>query len=158
MSLPILSTPDRKQGFAEVIFKVALLAAAVSLLGYIPYKYLTHPHAIKGLYAFLFPLSSVVAVAAIAFALFPQRMLQLPLSVRAGIGSIATVWIITGLLCVPTLAAQTLTAPAAGLFATFHMIVQHVFLSLSVVALVLAPHFNRAWLGDRFFLAPKRSA
>lgn len=158
MSLPILSMPDRKQRFAEVVFKIALLASAASLLGYIPYKYLTHPHAIKGLYAFLFPLSAVVAVAAIALALFPQRVLQLPTSVRAGIGSIATAWLITGLLCVPTLAAQTLLAPASGLFATFHMIVQHVFLSLSVVALVLAPHVNRAWLGERFFLALKRSA
>ena len=157
MALLVRLTSERKLGFSQVIFKVALLASAVSLLGYIPYKYWTQLHAIKGLYALLFPLSSVVAAAAIALALFPQRMLRLRLFVRAGIGSIATVWLITGLLCVPTLAAQTLIAPASGLLATLHMLAHHVFLSLSVVALVLVPHMNSGWFGQRFFLALKRS-
>jgi len=158
MSLQALLTSNRKLSFAQVLFKAALLVSAVSLLVYIPYKYVTHLHAIKGLYAFMFPLSSVVALAGIALALIPQRVLQLPFYVRAGIGSIATVWMITGLLCIPALVGQTLTAPASGLFATFQMFAQHVFLSLSVVALVLAPHVNRRWFDERFFLALKRSA
>ena len=158
MSLPVLLTSGRKLSFAQVFFKAALLVSAVSLLVYIPYKYVTHLHALKGLYAFVFPLSPVVAVAGIALALFPQRVLKLPSFVRAGIISIATVWMITGLLCVPTLVGQTLLAPASGLFATFQMIAQHIFLSLSVVVLVLAPDVNRGWFGERFFLALKRSA
>jgi hypothetical protein len=158
MSLQVLLTSDQKLSFAQVFFKAALLVSAVSLLAYIPFKYVTQLHAIKGLYAFMLPLSSVVALAGIALALFPKRVLQLPFFVRAGIGSIATIWMITGLLCIPVLVGQSLIAPASGLFATFQMFAQHVFLSLSVVALVLAPHVNRGWFNERFFLALKRSA
>ena len=53
------------------IFRVALFAAALSLAAYIPYKYATQLHAITGLYAFLFPLASVLAAAGMLLAMKP---------------------------------------------------------------------------------------
>ena len=37
--------------------------------------------------------------------------------------------------------------PAGGLFATFHMLVQHVFLSLSIIAFAFAPQAMTRKLG-----------
>ncbi|HSF58689.1 MAG TPA: hypothetical protein VLD83_11515 [Candidatus Binatia bacterium] len=155
--MPLQTFLNRKPGVPQMLFKATLLASAVSLLGYIPYKYATQLHALQGLYAFLFPLSALVAVAGIAAALDPNRLLRLPLIVRAGLVSIATLWIVTGLLCVPTLVERTWMSPAAGLFATFHMVVQHLFVSASVVTLVLAPHLHRGWFGEKFLFTLKRS-
>lgn len=146
----------RKTEIAPMIFKAALLASAVSLLAYIPYKYATHLHAINGLYAFVLPWSSIVAMAGVGLALFPNRVLRLPLPVRAGIGSIALVWMITGLLCVPMLVGRIIAAPASGVAATFQMLAQHVFLSLSVAGLLLSPRIGRT-SQKQFFLIPKRS-
>ena len=57
--------------WAPTAFRIALFAAAASLAAYIPYKYATQLHAIQGLYAFLFPLSAILAAAGIALAVRP---------------------------------------------------------------------------------------
>ncbi len=116
-----------------------MVAAAVSLAFYIPYKYATQLHAIDGMYAVMFPLSSILAIAGIVLGLRPGLTLHLSLPVRVGAGVIAAGWLATGMLCVPSLTEMTLETPAAGLFAFFHMLVQHVVLSFGVAALVLAP-------------------
>lgn len=120
-------------------YRWVMFLAAASLAVYIPYKYATQLHAIRGLYAFLFPLSAVLALGGMALALRPGLALRLPLLARAAVGALAAGWIATGVLCVPTLAKQVMASPWGGLFATFHMLVQHVVLSLLVAALALAP-------------------
>jgi hypothetical protein len=129
----------RKRRPIWTAFRVALFAAALSLAGYIPYKYLTQLHAIEGLYAFLFPLSSILVVAGLTLSLRPDVAFRLPLVGRALIAAIATGWIATGVLCIPSLTRMALQSPVGGAFAMFHMVTQHVFLSLSVAMLVLVP-------------------
>ena len=143
--------------FVPTVLRIAIFAAAVSLLAYVPYKYLTQLHALRGLYAFLFPLSSFVAIAGIGIAIDSRIVLKLPWLARAGIGSIATLWLVTGILCVPSLVETALTSPATGLFAMFHMAAQHVFLSLAVVATLLTPQAAKRWLGDNLIIAPERA-
>lgn len=134
-----MTAPRLQQPTAWVIFRVALLAAAVSLGFYIPYKYATQLHAVQGLYAFLFPLSSVLVVLGIALSVRPELAFRIPGPGRAAVAALAAGWIATGMLCVPSLTKQAMSIPVAGLFATFHMLAQHVFLSLSVAALVVVP-------------------
>ena len=120
-------------------FRVALFAAAASLVGYIGFKYATQLHAAQGFYGFLFPLSGVLAAAGVILAWQPRKACDCSVGVRAGIGLLAGLWLIAGVACVPTLAAAVAKNPASGLFATFQMLAQHVFLSLSVLAFALVP-------------------
>lgn len=120
-------------------FRLALFAAAASLAAYIPYKYATQLHAVEGLYAVLFPFSALLAAAGMVLALRPRTACQCSMSARAGFGALAVLWLGTGLLCVPSLMASVASAPAGGLLASFHMLAQHVFLSLSVLAFAVAP-------------------
>lgn len=130
----------RERRKAWNFFRFVLLAAAVSLLAYIPYKYATGLHATQGVYFYLFPLSGVVALLGIVLSVRPALGFRLPLWARAGVATVAMGWIATGILCIPSLTRMTLAAPLAGLFATFHMAAQHLFLSGAVVFLLLAPH------------------
>lgn len=137
MRASVASNPGTVAG---VLFRVLLFAAAASLAAYIPFKYATQLHALQGIYAFLFPLSGVLAAAGILLALKPQVACQCATPVRAGVAALAGLWLVTGLLCVPSLMASIDKSPAGGLFATFHMLAQHIFLSASVLAFAFAPH------------------
>ncbi|MBA3562568.1 MAG: hypothetical protein H0W33_00870 [Gammaproteobacteria bacterium] len=128
-----------KHPLIAAIFRIALFAAAASLAAYIPYKYATQLHAISGSYALLFPLSSVLALAGMALAIRPRAACQCGGLVRGGIGALAVLWMATGLLCVGMLTASVLSNPLQGLIAAVHMVAQHVFLSLSLLAFVLMP-------------------
>ena len=130
-----------------MIFRVALFAAAASLAAYIPYKYATQLHAITGFYAFLFPLSGVLALAGLALAVKPGAACSCSAVVRAGAGSIAVLWMATGLLCVPTLAATIRGSVWGGAFAAIHMTTQHVFLSLAILAFAFAPYWMARLVG-----------
>lgn len=130
---------DSKRHPAAMAFRIALFSSALSLAAYIPYKYLTQLHAIEGLYAFLFPLSAALAAGGMLFAARPQAACECAAPVRAGLGAVALLWLATGLLCMPTLVHATMNAPVGGLFATFHMLVQHVFLSLALLVFAVAP-------------------
>lgn len=127
------------------IFRFLVLAAAASLAVYIPFKYATQLHAIEGIYAFLFPLSSLVALAGIGLAWKPETAFRAPLWIRAAVSVVAVGWIATGVLCIPSLTRTTMAAPLAGFIATFHMTAQHVFLSLSVTFMLLVPHTVYGW-------------
>lgn len=124
---------------AAWIFRVALFAAAASLAFYIPFKYATQLHAISGLYAFLFPLSGVLAAAGMILALKPRTACDCNVPMRAGVGALSVLWLATGLLCVKTLTDGIVDNPTRGTFAMFHMLVQHVFLSLSLLAFAFMP-------------------
>ena len=140
------ATPNRP-AIAWVIFRIALFAAAVSLAAYIPYKYATQLHTVTGMYAFLFPLSGVLAVAGIVLALRPRTACDCSPVTRAGVGVLAGAWMVTGVLCVSSLLEMIASSPAGGLFATFHMLAQHVFLSLSILAFALIPQKMAGKLG-----------
>ena len=129
------------------IFRIALFASAVSLAAFVPYKYATQLHAITGIYAFLFPWAGVLAIAGIVLALRPRSACDCSVPMRAGIGSVAALWMVTGVICVPSLAEGVINSPLGGMFATFHMLVQHVFLSLSVLAFAFAPRAMARMMG-----------
>lgn len=141
---------------AWITFRIMLFAAAASLAVYIPYKYATQLHAIQGMYAFLFPLSAVLAAAGIVLALKPGMACQCSTAARAGVAAVAGLWMATGVLCVPSLMASIVNSPAGGLFATFHMLAQHVFLSLSILAFAFAPQAFPAMFGVAVSAPAKR--
>lgn len=136
---------ERQRG--ALLFRLVLIAAGVSLAFYIPYKYTTQLHAITGMYAFLFPLSGMLAMAGIVLGIRPQTGCDCSVMMRAGFGGLAVLWLGTGLLCVPSLMEMTLQSPGGGLFAVFHMLTQHVVLSLSVLAFAFAPALMANKLG-----------
>ena len=122
-----------------LIFRIALFAAAVSLAAYIPFKYATQFHAMKGFYAFMFPFSAVLAVTGMALAVKPGVGCKLGVTARAALGSVSVLWLVTGLLCAPSLVAKFPISVWGGAFAVFHMTVQHIFLSATVFAFAFAP-------------------
>lgn len=128
-----------KTAVPSKLFRIGLFAAAASLAGYIPYKYATQLHTAQGLYGFMFPLSAVLAAAGIVLAFRPRKACDCSVGVRAGVGVLAGLWLVAGVICVPALAEAVAKNPAGGLFATFQMFAQHVFLSLSVLAFAVAP-------------------
>lgn len=136
---------SKRQRRAWWILRVLVFLAGSSLVGYIPYKYATQPDALVGIYGFLFPLSSLVALAGILLAVRPEIGFRLPFWLRTGLATIAMGWIATGVLCIPTLTNTVIAAPLRGLFATFHMTAQHVFLSFAVVFGFLAPQLVYSW-------------
>jgi hypothetical protein len=127
--------------------RAALFAAAASLAAYIPYKYATQLHAVQGLYAFLFPLSALLAAAGMIVALQPQRACSCGAPLRSGIAALSALWLATGVMCVGTLSAAIAEQPLHGWIATFHMLAQHVFLSLALIAFALWPRRLASALG-----------
>ena len=132
---------------SRMTFRIALFAAALSLAAYVPFKYATQLHAIQGLYAFLFPLSAILAAVGIVLAVRPRTGCDCSRMVRSGVGAVAALWLATGVLCVGSLVGAVEERPASGLFATFHMVAQHVFLSLTIIAFAFAPQAMARKLG-----------
>ena len=137
-----------------MIFRVALFAAAASLAFYIPFKYATQMHVMQGLYAFLFPLSGILALAGMALAIRPRlgcscgdMDAQIGVPLRAGVGAIAVLWMVNGMLCVPTLAAMIQHSVWGGAFAAVHLTAQHIFLSSAILAFAFAPYWMARKLG-----------
>lgn len=139
-------SPSTPSGYLGILFRIALFAAAFSLAGYIVYQYAATPHATEGFYAVLFPLSSLLALAGMVFAVKPRVGCNCNVGLRAGIGALSVVWIATGLMCAPMLVAWMGESPVKGGFALFHMVAQHVFLSLSLLAFVFFPRPISRWL------------
>lgn len=127
-------------------FRAALFGAAASLAAYVPYKYLTELHAVEGMYAFLFPLAPILAIAGMLLAVRPSSGCDCGVGVRSGVGALGILWLATGMLCTKSLAVGVMAAPLAGLLAAFQMFVQHVFLSLAVLAIAWKPLAMSTWL------------
>ena len=121
------------------IFRAALFAAAASLAAYIGYKYATQLHAVQGLYAFLFPWSTLLATAGIVFAVKPQKACECGATMRSGIAALSLLWLAAGLMCIGALADAVVAHPLRGSIATFQMLAQHVFLSLALIAFAAMP-------------------
>ena len=141
------ATRTNRQNTAWWIFRTALFASAASLAAYIGYKYATQLHTLEGFYAFLFPLSSALAVAGIVLAVKPKSACGCGVGIRAGVGAVGVLWLCTGLMCVPHLMEWVVESPASGMFAIFHLLTQHVFLSLSLIAFAFAPQVMLAKFG-----------
>ncbi len=124
-----------------MIFRVALFAVSASLAVYIVYRYATSLHTINGTYAFLFPLSSILAVVGMVLAVKPTSC-DCSVGIRSGIAGLSVVWMCTGLLCVPSMANLIAVSPWDGFIATSHMVLQHVFLPITLLSFALAP----AWI------------
>jgi len=144
----------KPSNLGPLIFRFALFAAAASLALYIPFKYATQMHVMTGLYAFLFPLSGIVALSGMVLAIKPRISCdcggmdaQTSIIVRAGVGAIALLWMVNGMLCMPTLAAMIKYSVWGTAFAAIHMTAQHIFLSLSVMAFAFAPYWMTRKLG-----------
>ncbi len=142
---PLASSLSRPA--AAAILRAGLFLLAASLAVYIPYKYATQFHAVTGLYAFAFPLSAVLAFAGMVLAVRPEAGCSCSGSMRAGVGGIAALWMVVGLLCVPSLAEMIREMPLGGAFATFHMTMQHVVLSAAILAFAVAPNRMARSLG-----------
>ena len=138
------------------ILRAALFLAAASLAAYIPYKYATQLHAVTGFYAFLFPLSALLAAAGIFAAVKPDKGCDCSVPVRSGVAALSLLWLATGVMCVGSLTEAVIEHPMHGSIATFHMMAQHVFLSLMLLALALAPQRMAKAMGVE--PAPQRQA
>lgn len=138
------------------LLRAALFLAAASLAAYIPYKYATQLHAVTGFYAFLFPLSALLAAAGIFAAVKPDKACDCSVPVRSGVAALSLLWLATGVMCVGSLTEAVIEHPMHGSIATFHMMAQHVFLSLMLLALALAPQRMAKAMGVE--PAPQRQA
>ena len=134
---------------SAMLFRIALFAAATSLALYIPFKYATRLHAVAGFYAFIFPLSALLAAAGIVLALKPEKACDCGSTVRSGIAALSLLWLTTGMLCVSALADAVASQPLRGSLATFQMVAQHVFLSLALLAFAWRPRRMAIAVGAR---------
>jgi hypothetical protein len=143
-----------------VVLRVAAGAAALSLFVYVPYRYAARPPEFGGFlgstYALLFPLSLVLAAAALRVAWRPGGLARLGSKRESGsgawrwaIGLYGGSWLAMGLMCVPSLTALADVSPIQGLFATVHMTAQHVFLGFGAVAAAVRPAALEAVLEGR---------
>lgn len=117
----------------------ALFLAAVSLAFYMPWKAITQSERLSEIYGPWFLQGAVVTVAGLLFALRPWTAAATPLVLRLGVGAASMLWMSTGFACTPHLWQSFLASPVAGGFAWLHMLTQHVFLALGVLAMVIAP-------------------
>lgn len=140
---------SRPQGSSvgAFLFRLALFLSALSLAAYIPYKYTTQLHAITGIYAFLFPISGLLALAGITLAVKPATACDCAMPMRTGIGALSVLWMATGVLCVKSLAVGVMNDPVQGSIAMVHMLAQHVFLSLSLLTFAFFPEQMARLLG-----------
>ncbi|HSF15159.1 MAG TPA: hypothetical protein VLK65_06370 [Vicinamibacteria bacterium] len=129
------------------IFRALMFVAGVTLLGYIPYKMIVQPETMTGLYGVLFPSASVLAITGVSLGLKPSLAHKMPFALRLPMGLLAAGWLTTGLECIPTLTRSIMMHPLGGLFATMHMALQHVILSIGLGTLLMAPRATHAFLG-----------
>ena len=144
--MSLTATQRSLPSFGPLFFRITLLAAALTLMVFIPFKYATQLHTISGIYAFIFPLSSILALAGIALAFKPRMSCDCSKMTRFGFGGVAVVWLANGLLCVPSLENLIAQNPWGGTIATIHMSVQHIFLSLVIIAFAVVPY----WMTRKF--------
>ncbi len=122
-----------------IFLRVVLFLSAATLALYIPFKYATQLHAITGIYAFLFPLSGLLAIAGITLSVRPQTACDCSTMTRGGAGVLAAGWMMTGLMCISSLTEMVQEVPLGGTVAMVHMLAQHVVLSMAIIAFAIWP-------------------
>ncbi len=131
---------------APKLFRIALFTAGLSLAAYIPYRFVMQSHASGELYGLLFPWAMLLAIAGMAFALRPRMACDCSTPTRIGLGGLSIGWIAAGMLCAKGLTMAITSQPLLGLSATFQMSAQHLFLSASVLALMVDPVGMASWM------------
>ena len=129
------------------LIRWALLLAGLSLALYMPWKAVTSFDKLQDIYGPWFLQGAVVAVTGLFFTLKPGFAARLPLLLRAAVAISALLWMRTGLACTPHLIKTIQASLGPGLFASFHMFVQHIFLAAGVVAFAVAPRALAARMG-----------
>ena len=142
-----ITIPRSSIAIGPLLFRIALFAAAASLVVYIPYKYANTAHALTGLYAFLFPMSSILGLVGMALAIKPEASCSCNMVTRVGFGTFSALWIVTGIQCIPHLTEMIEKNALGGVIATAHMSIQHILLSLVIIAFAIAPYWMTLKLG-----------
>lgn len=110
-----------------------------------PYKAATQYDSLRRIYGPWFLQGAVVTIAGLFFALRPGFAARLPLLARLAVAASALLWMRTGRARTPSLMAGIQASLGPGLFAFFHMLVQHVFLAAGVATFSIASR----WMADR---------
>lgn len=137
-----------------IIFRAALFLAGLAQVGYVIYRYtLFNPPDLATLYGKIFPLSLLLAGAAMMLALRPYLFEDVQghagSAARGALTSLGLLWMATGVMCAGMLAAGIAAAPLGGTFDMLHMVTDHVFLPFAVGALLWAPASVARWLGGQ---------
>lgn len=148
------------------VLRSAFALTAASLLLYVPYRYAVRPPEFGGFfgtgYALLFPLSALLAVAALAVTAKPGMLRGLDdagPAWRSALGLYGGTWVLMGLMCLPSLTSLAAISPVKGLFSTIHMTAQHVLLGFGAVAVAVDPAAAAGLLeGLRFDDARRRAS
>lgn len=140
----------RRRGWHAL--RALLFVAGLTLVGYIDYRYsFFQPPDHGTVYGVIFPLSALLALAGMVLAFRPYALARVPgqagLALRSGITAYGGVWMATGMMCASSLARGAVKAPLGGSVDLLHMLLQHVFLPLGVVALAWAPERVARWTG-----------
>lgn len=163
---------SRDRPVLAVVLRSVLALTALSLLVYIPFRYLTSPPEFGGFlgtgYALLFPLSGVLATAALVAAWRPG-VLEAPergpepgrhrphALLRGGLGAYGVSWMAMGLMCLPSLTALAAVSPLEGLYSGVHMTAQHVFLGAAAVGVAVSPSTVLSLLTGRAAAGERRA-
>lgn len=129
------------------IFRTALFGAAASLAVFILYKLSTTLHATEGFYAFMFPLSAILAAAGMTLAIKPAMSCDCSVAMRSGVGATAVLWLATGAMCGPHIAEMAAHSPMRALYVGSLMTTQHIFLSSVILVFVFVPTWMSRKLG-----------
>ncbi len=133
-------------------FRAVLFLAGLALVGYVAYRYtLFNPPDHGSLYGKIFPLALPFAALAMALALRPGLIARVPgqggLALRAAVTAFGGVWMATGMMCVAAFTGAIAEVPLGGTFDLMHMLNDHLFLPITVVALAWAPERVARWMG-----------
>lgn len=163
---------SRNRSVLAVVLRSALALTALSLLVYIPFRYLSSPPEFGGFlgtgYALLFPLSGVLAAAALVAAWRPGVLEALERGrepgddgrralLRGGLGAYGVSWMAMGLMCLPSLTALAAVSPVEGMFSGVHMTAQHVFLGAAAVGAAVSPSTVLSLLTGRAAAGERRA-
>lgn len=134
------------------LLRALLFLAGLTLVGYVTYRYsLAQPPDHGSTYGKIFPLSLLLALAAISLAVSPHLLERVPghpgMACRGALTAFSGTWMATGLACTRSLAAGVTEAPLAGTLDLVHMVSGHVFLPTAVVALAWSATRVARWLG-----------
>ena len=134
-----------------VVFRGVLFLAGLALVGYVAYRYTLFNAPDHGsLYGKLFPLALPFAALAMALAVRPRLIARVPgqggLALRGAVTTFGGAWMAMGLMCAAGFAKAVAEAPLSGTFDLMHMLSDHVFLPVAVVALAWAPDALPGWI------------
>lgn len=142
-----MGASDTKGSGTRLGLRLALVAAAGSLLVYMPYRYGVRPPVFEGVfgttYAVLFPAMGLVALGAVLMAWRPGllEVLERPrwVMLRWVLGLCGGVWMSLGLAHLPWLLALVPASPLSAGLSIGLMALHHVLLSLAAIAVALFP-------------------